>query len=197
MQTDNELETWRRQWQAQGSVPQDLRRRVEKDLRRRRLALIGSVGVTVVVGGSTTLWAIASDGPDAILLTVAVWIFIAVTWGTEVQMDRSRGPLKPMAETTAAFLDFAIVSSRMQRRRIIVSAVLYAGFFAFVLAWKYRQLTAETPLEVWVYLASGRVIALSAITVALALLALYRLRRLDRELGRLVLLRSELTNSSG
>jgi hypothetical protein len=194
MQADNELETWQRQWQAQGSVPRDLRQRVERDIARRRLAFIGSVGVTVLIGGGTTLWAIASDGPDAVLLLVGVWMFIAITWGTEVQLDRSRGALRPMTETTAAFLDFAILNCRTQRRGTVASVALYAGFFVFMLAWKYRHLAAEMPLSVWAYLTSGRVITLGAITVALAVLALYRLRRLDRELDRLVILRSELTH---
>jgi len=192
MHADNELETWRRQWQAQGSVPLDLRRRVEHDIRLRRLSFVGSVVVTTVIGGGTTLWAIVSGESEVVLLLAAVWVFIAITWVTTIRLDRRRGPWKPMAETTAAFLDFAILSCRTQRQGITASAVLYAGFFVFMLAWKYRELAEGIPLEVWTYLTSGRVITLGAITAGLAVLAVYQRRRLDRELHNLVSLRQQL-----
>ena len=42
METDNELEMWRLEWQAEGFVPPDLRKRVERDIRRRRLSFWAS-----------------------------------------------------------------------------------------------------------------------------------------------------------
>ena len=61
METDNELETWRLEWQTENFVPPDLRKRVERDIRRHRLSFWASVAVTIVIGGGTTLWAVVSS----------------------------------------------------------------------------------------------------------------------------------------
>jgi hypothetical protein len=192
MPADNELETWRREWQAESFAPLDLRGRVERDIRRRRLSFAASVAVTILIGGGTTLWATVSGESEVMVLLAAVWAFIVITWVTSIQLDRRRGPSKPIADTTAAFLDFSILSCRARHQGITASAALCAGFFVFMLAWKYRELSEEMPLEVWTYLTSGRVITLGAITAALAVLALYQRRRLGRELRNLVILRQWL-----
>lgn len=192
METDTELETWRLEWQAEDFVPPDLRRRVERDIRHRRLSLWASVAVTVLIGGGTTVWAVASGESALLQVLPAVWIFIAITWATSIQLDRMRGSSKPLAGTTAAFLEFAIHSCRVRRHAIAVAAVLYAGFIAFMLAWEYRQLAAEAPLEVGAYLTSVRVMTQFTITAVLAVVALRRRRQLDRELHQLTTLRQRL-----
>ena len=195
METDNELEMWRLEWQAEGFVPADLRKRVEREIRRRRISFWASVAVTVVIGGGATLWAVVSTESGVVLLLAAVWIFIGITWATSIQLDRTRGSFQPLAETTAAFLEFAIHSCRVRRQGIAVAAALYAGFFCFMVAWKYRQLAAEMPLEVWTYLTSGRVMTQCAITVVLALIALDRRRRLNRELHHLMTVKQRLAGN--
>ena len=192
METDNELETWRLEWQAENFVPPDLRKRVERDIRRHRLSFWASVAVTILMGGGTTLWAAVSGESSDVLVVAAVWLFIGITWATSIQLERMRGSSKPLAETTAAFLEFAIHSCRVRRQGIAVAAALYAGFFSFMVAWKYRQLAAEMPLDVGTYLTSGRVMTQCAITAVLAVIALGRRRRLNRELHHLMTLRQRL-----
>jgi len=61
-----------------------------------------------------------------------------------------------------------------------------------MVAWKYGQLAAEMPLDVGTYLTSGRVMTQCAITAVLAIIALGRRRRLNRELHHLMTLRQRL-----
>jgi len=51
MSLDTELETWRREWQSETTVPPDLRRRVERQSRWRKVTVAGDILVTVVIGG--------------------------------------------------------------------------------------------------------------------------------------------------
>jgi hypothetical protein len=189
MHADHEFETWQRQWQSQPAVPIDLRRRVERDMRGRRLALLASVAVTVVIGGGASLWAARSGEPDAFALAFVVWIFIAVAWMLTLRLERLRGPSRPLADSTAAFLEYAIRSRRSRRQGITASALLYAVFFGFMLGWRYRTGAAAATLTPWEYLTSVRVITLLAISAALGVLAIYQRRRLDRELQNLVNMR--------
>jgi hypothetical protein len=192
MERDNELEAWRLEWQTENFVPPDLRKRIERDIRRHRLSFWASVAVTILMGGSTTLWALVSGESSAVMVVAAVWLFIGITWATSIQLERMRGSSKPLAETTAAFLEFAIHSCRVRRQGIAAAAALYAGFFSFMVAWKYRQLAAEMPLDVGTYLTSGRMMTQCAITAVLAVIALVRRRRLNRELHHLMTLRQRL-----
>lgn len=191
METDDELEQWRRQWQAEGVVPPDLRRRVEQDVRRRGRSFWAEVAVTVLLGGGTTLWAAVSADSAVVLVLAAVWLFIGITWATSIHLDQALAP-KPLTETTSAFLEYAIQSCRRRRRGIAAAAALYAGFFGFMLTWKYWQLAAATPLDVWTYITSGRVVTQCAITAILAVAALDRRRRLTRDLEYLTSLRQNV-----
>jgi len=130
-----------------------------------------------------------------VLVLAAVLLFIGITWATSIQLDRMRGSSKPLAETIAAFLEFAIHNCRVRRQGIAVAAAVYAGFFSFAVAWKYRQLAVEMPLDVGTYLTSGRVMTQCAITAVLAVIALGRRRRLNRELHHLTTLRQRLGRS--
>jgi hypothetical protein len=189
---DDELENWQRQWQEQPAIPVDLRRRVEHDLRGRQLAMLGSVAVTVFMGGGTTLWAARSDQPAMLVLASAVWIFIAVAWALTLHLERLRGPWRPLADTTAGFLEYAIRSRRSRRRGIAVSAILYVLFCTFMLVWRYRTAAAAVSLQPWTYLTSAPVLTVLAISAALGGLAIYHQRRIDRELQNLVSMRDSL-----
>jgi hypothetical protein len=192
MQQHDELETWRRQWQAQGSVPPDLRARVARDIRRRRLSFIGSVAVTIVMGGGTTVWAVLSQRPGSPLVLVGVWVFIALTWTVAAALERRRGSWTPTTETTAAFLDFSIRSCRVRLQGMTAAAILYVAFMVFMLAWQYRAGTTEAAAGVWTFLASARMGVIGAITLTLAVAFVWRRRLLRRELEALVSLRQQL-----
>ena len=184
MHADDELERWQREWRAQPAVPLDLRRMVERDLRSRHLNLLASIAVTAIMGGGTALWAAHSGDRDWMVLAFVVWVFIAVAWALTLQLEWQRGP-RPHADSTAAFLDYAIRSRRSRLQALTASVVLYIILFVFVLVWRYRTM-AEATRDPWLYLTSARVLTLLAISAVLAVLAVVHRRRLDRELHSLV-----------
>lgn len=188
MKPDIELETWRRQWQAQDGVPPDLRRRVERDIRLRRVAVMSAVAVTVIFGCGVPAWAVVSRRADVAVLAAAVWIFIAINWAVSRRLHR--GLSGPVAATTAAFLDFSILTCQRHRRAIAAAAVLYAVMLTFNLSWIY--LAQPTPIGIGAFLTSTRVVIVFAITVALAALAVWRRRKAGRELQSLLDLRRQV-----
>ena len=192
MHADEELEQWQQQWRAQPAVPLDLRRRVERDLRGRRLGMLASIAVTVIMGGGTSVWAVRSGEPNALVLAYGVWIFIAVAWALRLQLERERGP-RPHAETTVAFLDYAIRSRRVRLQAITASVILYMVLSVFILVWRYRA--GSTAADPWAYLTSSRVVAWHVITVVLAVRAAIQRRRFERELKNLVKMRDALERS--
>jgi hypothetical protein len=178
MQADPEFERWQRQWRAQPAVPIDLRRLVERDIRSRRIGMLGSIAVTAIMGGGMILWAVRSSESDRLELAFAVWVFIAIAWAVTIRLERLRGPWRPLTDTTAAFLESAI--------RTRHATALYVAFFVFMLVWRYRLYEAEAPRGEWDYLLSARVMVLCGISVALGLFALAANRRITRELQNLV-----------
>jgi hypothetical protein len=193
VQPDAELDTWRRQWQSHDAVPRDLRRRVEREIRMARVGVVLAVAVTVIFGFGVPTWAILSRRVDVGVLAVGVWGFITINW--MVAWSLTRGASKPVATTTAAFLDFSVLSCRRHHQAIVAAAVLYAAFLLFVLAWKYHELAQQTSLAFWPFLTSASNMAVWGITAALAVLAIWRRRKLNRELRNLLRLREQLENS--
>jgi hypothetical protein len=180
MSRDPELDTWRHQWQARDVVPADVRRRVERDIRRMRLGFLAGVAVSVIFGGGTTAWALVSGEADAGVVAVATWVFIAATWAVSLTIEGGLGQWKPASTTTAAFLAFSIRRRVAARRAIVAAAVLYAAFSGFMLAWRFQNVAGEAPADVWSYLAARWIFW--TITALLAAVAIWRWRTLRREL---------------
>ena len=90
MEQNVELDRWRLLWQARADGPDaaDLRVRVGRETRRRKAALIGPVLVTLIAGGGMTARAVAIRGIGEIALAFEAWLFIAVTWGIAIWIDR-------------------------------------------------------------------------------------------------------------
>ena len=180
MSLDPELDTWRHQWQVRDAIPADVRRRVERDIRRMRLGFISAMAVTVIFGGGTTAWAVASGEAQIVVVAVATWVLIAATWAVSLMLERGLGQWKPASTTTAAFLDFSIERRVATRRGIVAAAVLYAAFAAFMLAWQFQNAAGEAPTDVWSYLAARWMFW--TITAVLAVRAVWYWRSLGREL---------------
>src|SRR5260370_41159413 len=106
MNVDTELEAWRQQWQSDTTVPLDLRRKVERQSRFMKIALIGDILVTITIGGATIGWAVRSPQPYNVLLAVATWVFIAAAWMFALTVNR--GNWSPSAQDTAAFVELAV-----------------------------------------------------------------------------------------
>ena len=187
MTVDVELQSWQRQWQAITAVPSDLQMRVQRQVRSARLGLLGSILVTMVFGVWLPAWAVVSQRADVVVLAAGVWLFIVIAWIATLTLGR--GTWKPAGQTTTAFLEFSILSCRRNRQSIAVAAALYVVLLVFVKTWKYYELSRQAPLDPWTFLTSDFNIVVWLVSLALALLAIWRRRVLQQELDNLLKLR--------
>jgi hypothetical protein len=195
MNIDIELEAWRQQWQSGATVPLDLRRRVERQSRFMKIALIGDILVTITIGGATTGWAFRSPQPDIVLLAVATWVFIATAWTFTLTVNRSNW--SPSAQDTAAFVDLSVRRCRGRLSAIWFAAGLFVFQIVFVLGWVYRNSPAHRqPLLTWLFFGSIPIDVVWLCTLAFfAFLVWYR-RRKRTELASLLSLREQMTDAA-
>jgi hypothetical protein len=144
---DTELETWRREWQSEATVPADLRRRVERQSRSLKIGIAGDILVTVVIGGAVLALAARVPRPEMRLLAAATWSFIAAAWAFRLAV--TRGLWSPTAIDTAAFVDLAARRCRAQLKATAFGAGLFVCELAFSLGWIYRYAAPRSPLLVW------------------------------------------------
>jgi hypothetical protein len=188
MKTNAELDTWRLLWQARADRPNaaDLRDRVERETRRRRIALIVPVLVTIIIGGWTVLRAMASPEVDNIVLAVETWLFISVIWAGSLWIDR--GTWRPLANTTAAFVDVSIRRCRSTLSALRFGALVYVAQFVFVFFWKSSMglaaLFTSWPVVVLGWVGGPVLVAFGS----------WYARKKRTELGRLLDLRRQLND---
>ena len=187
MQPDPELETWRQQWQADRRVPPDLQRRVAREIRSAKIGVMLSVAVTVIFGVGVPLRAWLTGRPEDVVLAIGVLAFIGLTWLTSLRI--TRGATKPAAETTAAFLDFSILSCQRNLAGITAGAILYTFFLAFIVGLNYREASAQAPIELWRYLTRRENLVVWAVTAVIGAVAWRRRRQLLQELRNLLEMR--------
>ena len=158
MNTDAELDVWRRQWQSETTVPldlrkMDLRKRVERQSRLMRMALIGDIVVTIAIGGGITGWALRSPQPDIALLAAVTWLFLAAAW--IIALATNRGNWSPSALDTATFVDLSVRRCRSRLVAIRFAAGLFFCEIVFCLAWDYRHIPEpRKPLLTWLFFSS-------------------------------------------
>ncbi len=143
MTTDLELEAWREQWQATAEAPADLRRSVARGTRRMRLMVALEVLVTVVIGGGSTVWAAMERRTEMLVLTAAVWLFIAAAWTFAI--GSRKGTWTPAAPTTAEFVQLSIRRCRTRLASARFGLWLYFVEMGFCLAWLYRDRARRVP----------------------------------------------------
>jgi hypothetical protein len=147
MNTDAELAVWRRQWAAQSDTrndadwAEDLKRRVTRDSRLMKIGLIAPILVTLGVGGGFTALALTFTSSVGVVLVAEVWLFILVAWVGCLWL--ARGTWRPLAETTAAFIDLSIRRCRSNLRTATFGAWLYFGQLVFMLLWKLYSTSIE------------------------------------------------------
>ena len=197
MSVDRELELWRRQWQADTTVPQGLPAAIERQTRNMRRLLIVQIAVTVIFGVGSGVWALASFQEDAIVLAVAIWMFLATEWA--FSLANRRGTWKPATSTTAAFLDLAVIRCRRRLRAIAFVPVFYIAVLSFNLAWMwtYHAPTRRDGLGLWMFLTSGSNLVVWIATAGLGVLAVSYRHRLRSQLNNLDTVRRQLDEPHG
>jgi hypothetical protein len=195
MNKDVELEDWRRQWQsrsesaAEADAVEQLRRRVLRETRWNKIGLIAPILVTLVVGGGIVLRALRTGQAIDVLLAVEAWILIVVIWVGCLWI--ARGTWRPLADTTAAFIDISIRRREANLRGATFGACLYVVQVAFIAL----ALGAASPTGIVSVLTSGSMIVVGWIGVPGGLAALYWFRRRQRaDLERLRELKRQLQN---
>lgn len=194
MTTDNELERWRRQWQAEASPSasradeaERLRQRVVRETRWAKVSLIAPIWVTVGVGGGMTVLGLRGEHPLHVALAIETWIFIAVIWAGCLWI--ARGTWRPLADTTAAFVDISIRRRRANLRAATFGVCLYA-FQLLIMKLLVGRLTSESLGD---SLTSPHMIIFGWIGLPGVLAAAYWFRRGQRaELERLLELKRQL-----
>lgn len=153
MNTDAELEIWRKQWQSGTTVPLELRTKVERQSRFMKIALIADILVTIVMGGGTTGWAVRAPQPDIVLLAAATWVFLAAAWTFTLTVNR--GKWSPSAQDTAAFVNLSVRRCRGRLAAVWFASGLFLFQIVFVLGWVYRNSPAHRqPLLTWLLFGS-------------------------------------------
>ncbi len=151
MNTNAEIDTWRRLWQTQSDAlaPADLRDRIAREIRRQKVALIAPVLVTLVIGGVVVARAIASPQLDNVVMAVEAWLYIAAIWAGSLWI--SRGTRRPLADTTLAFIELSI-----RRCRSILSGLRFGAFMyiaqllvMLLLRHRYSGLSWDAILGSW------------------------------------------------
>ena len=193
MTNDGELESWRQQWQsrsepgAEADAVERLRRRVLRETRWIKVGLIAPILVTVVIGGAMILRALRSEQSLDVWLAVETWIFIAVIWAGSLWI--ARGTWRPLADTTAAFVDISIRRREANFRGAIFGLCLYVVQVAFIVL----ALGPASPVGVVGVLTSSVMIVAGWIGVPFGLVVLYWYRRRQRaDLERLRELKRQL-----
>ncbi len=193
MSTDVELEKWRRHWQGgpadapRADDVERLRRHVVRETRLIKLGMIAPVMVTVLIGGGAVLRALRSGEAIDVVLAVENWIFIIALWVGCLAI--ARGTWRPLADTTAAFVDLSIRRREANLRGATFGAWCYVLQFLIVTV----VMSIATSVEAVAVLTSWPVIVLGWVGVPSVFAALYWYRRRQRpELARLRELKRQL-----
>jgi len=192
MTPDTELDLWREQWLAakRPVVPQDLKRKVERQSRAMLWMLLLEVLVTIVIGGGCTALAVRESSREMIILAVGVWILIAIVWA--FAMVNRRGTWSPEQSTTSAFIDLSLRRCRRRLTAAWFSVGFYSVEMAFCLTWIYQHNSRQVPVTLVEFLLSGSHPVVWLITLGfLGWLVWYRKRRLA-ELEYLLNLQQQL-----
>ena len=190
MNADTELDVWREQWQSEASIPADLRRKVDRQSRQMKIALITDIVVTVVIGGGSTAWAVLSKDSGVALVAVAAWIFVIAAWVFVLRVNR--GLWRPSAMDAATFVDLSVKRCEGALKAVLFAGILFVAEIAFDLSWIYVRLNMQQSWWRWVLFGSVRTdIVWIGTVVFFSGLVWYRARK-RRELDRLLQMREEI-----
>jgi hypothetical protein len=193
MTADTDLQEWRRQWQGEAASAsraeeaERLRQRVLRETRWTKLGLIAPIWITVGVGGGMIWLALTTGQLVHVVLAIEAWLFIAVIWAGCLWI--ARGTWRPLASTTAAFVDISIRRRQANLRGTTFGLCLYV-FQLLLMKLIVGFMTRETLLD---SLTSPHMIIFGWIGLPLILGGLYWFRRRQRaDLERLLELKRQL-----
>ena len=187
MNSDTELETWRREWKTESTVPADLRRKVKRQSRWLKIGIAADSLVTVVIGGGVIALALRLPQHDMTLLVAATWIFIAAAWA--FRLASHRGVWSPAAVSTAAFVDLLIKRCKAKLAATAFGGALYLCEIAFCLAWIYGHSAPRLTWIAWLFFSSLFIDLVWLCTIAFSVLLLWYRKRKHAELAWLLTLR--------
>ena len=169
MDLDLELNTWRREWQADTVDATDVTARVTRETRRMRYYLIGEIAITVIFGGGSIAWSALYHPDGMVAFVIGVWTFLAIAWLMSWMLRR--GAWAPLASTTAAFLDLSILRCRRRREAIYAQCALYVAILSFDLWWIRTHSRPHASIDLTAFLTSPVLLLVWIVTVALAMIA--------------------------
>jgi hypothetical protein len=190
---DDELETWRREWHAQPTVPLDLIRRVERQTLYMRLDWAAQV-LPALVGASTVIAAVVVRTLAWIVLASGIWVFIIVGWWFMNQ--NMKGTWAPVAETTAAYVGLSIERCRRKLTSLRFDMAFAVLLTAFVILMVYRVLASAGVLRTvanFMFMYAAFLLAIAAV-VFMVLAQLRKRRKTESELAYLLELQRKLEN---
>jgi hypothetical protein len=151
MSANIDFGAWRERWQSHSDALniRDLRRRLDRETQRMRIAMIWPVLVTVIAGGGTLLAALRSRVADDLVLALGVWCFILTCWSCGLWLARNNW--RPLAETTSSYVQLSIARCRSALISIQLGKVLYCIGFAGIIVWKsyYHSSNMFAVLTAW------------------------------------------------
>ena len=139
MNVDDEMETWRKEWQSQPAVPIDLVRKIERETIHMRQYRWAEKLVTLLFGGGSIALAWALPSATTLLFAVGIWAFLALAW--VFALKHTKGLWEPQTPTMAAYLDLAIRRCRWRiadSRYDSVQGVLIT-IFVFVIDFQFLK----------------------------------------------------------
>ena len=194
MSVDVELDSWRQQWQSVAAIPLELRAKVERQSRWMRIALIGDVLVTLLIGGGAIAWAVRRPQPDIVLLALTTWLFLAAAWTFTLTVHRRHW--SPSAEDTATFLVLSVRRCRGRLAAVWFGAGLFVSEIAFCLGWIHLH-NSDKRQSLWNFLwfSSAAIDMVWGATLVFFVALLWYRRRKVAELENLLRMRRELSTS--
>jgi len=184
MNIDAELDLWRREWQSDSAVPADLRRRVERQTRWMRLAVLVDVLVTCAIGGGVIVVAVRAPQAEYFVLAAATWLFLAAAWIFSLVVNRRNWC--PAALDTEAFVDLSVRRCRARLAAVRFGVVLYLCEMVFCLSWIYRSGSVGKPVLKWLWFGSLAIDLVWLTTAAFAVVLIWYSRKKRAELAWLL-----------
>lgn len=181
---DGELQAWMGAWQSGPGPGPEVRRALQRRVRRRSLGLKALAAGEVLFAAAMLAFllriaAFSRRLPDTLaMLALALLVVGAVGWS----LWNRRGLWRPSAETSRAYLALSLARCRRRLRGLRFGWVLLAAEVAVFLPWIGWRIWREGPADpvlasyLWGYLLLVLLVGVAA--VVLALLARYSRREL-------------------